>query len=261
MSTATVYIVGAGPGDPELLTRKAYRLLQEADAVVYDRLVSEAIIALIPAGALRIFAGKSCREHSMSQEEINRMLLALTKRKHRIVRLNGVDPFTFGRGGVEAMCLARHHIAFEIVPGITAASGCATYAGIPLTHRGLASGLRYVTGHKQKNGALDLNWKSLADPDTTLVFYMALNSAQEIAQELIAAGLAATTPVAAIREGTTAHQERAVATLDTIACRIAQWQPPATLIIGRVAALAGSLDWFSNEQAPVTSVTQHSYNA
>ena len=248
MSTATIYIVGAGPGDPELLTLKAHRLLQKAEAVVYDRLVSDGVLALIPPGAARIFAGKSCRKHAMTQEEINTTLLALARRKQHVVRLKGGDPLTFGRGGEEAEFLARHHIAFEIVPGITAASGCAAYAGIPLTHRGLSSGVRYVTGHRQKNGALDLNWQSLADPDTTLVFYMALNTAEEIARELIAVGLPASTPAAAIREGTTQSQERVIATLATIAPRLKSMEPPATLIVGKVVALAGTLDWFMPQE-------------
>lgn len=248
MSTATVSIVGAGPGDPELLTLKAHRLLREAEAVVYDRLVSNDILALIPSGAVRIFAGKSCRRHTMTQEEINATLLALARRKQRVVRLKGGDPLTFGRGSEEAEFLARHGIAFEIVPGITAASGCAAYAGIPLTHRGLSSGVRYITGHRQENGALSLNWTSLADPDTTLVFYMALNTTEEIARELIAAGLPASTPAAAISDGTTQRQERIVATLGTIAPLLKEMQPPATLIIGKVVALAGSLDWFMPQE-------------
>lgn len=244
MSTATVYIVGAGPGDPDLLTRKAHRLLLEADAVVYDRLVSDEILALIPPGAIRIFAGKSCRKHSMTQDEIHQTLLALTTHKQRIVRLKGGDPFIFGRGGEEAEFLQQHSIAFEIIPGISAASGCSAYGGIPLTHRGLAGSVRYITGHREKNGALNLNWQSLADPDTTLVFYMALNTAEEIAGKLIEAGLPASTPTAIIRDGTTRQQQRVIATLTTIADAIRGMEPPATLIIGKVVSLAGALDWF-----------------
>lgn len=245
MSTATVYIVGAGPGDPELLTRKAYRLLRMADAVVYDRLVSEDILALVPPGATRIFAGKSCNQHSMTQEEINATLVALTKRKRHIVRLKGGDPFIFGRGGEEADYLRRHKIAYEIIPGITSASGCASYAGIPLTHRGLSSGVRYVTGHRQHDGELNLNWESLADPDTTLVFYMALHTLEDIAAALIRAGLPASTPAALIGEGTTHRQRRIIATLGTLAPLAQEMQPPATLIIGKVVALAERLDWFT----------------
>ncbi len=260
MSTATVYIVGAGPGDPELLTMKAHRLISAADAVVFDRLVSEEILALLPAGAVKIFAGKSCRQHSMSQEEINATLLALSTRKRCVVRLKGGDPLTFGRGGEEAHYLARHGIPFEIIPGITAASGCAAYAGIPLTHRGLASSVRYVTGHRQKNGVLDLNWQSLADADTTLVFYMALNAAEEIARQLITAGLPATTPAAAICEATTAQQQRIIATLGSLPARLKGMEPPATLIIGKVVSLAGSLDWFSPACADVASEENHGNN-
>lgn len=249
MSKPTVYIVGAGPGDPELLTRKAHRLLMRAEAVVYDRLVSAEILALIPAGVIRVFAGKSCGRHSMTQEEIHHTLLALSRNKRHIVRLKGGDPFIFGRGGEEAEFLARHGIAFEVVPGISAASGCSAYAGIPLTHRGLASGVRYVTGHRRKHEALALNWASLADPDTTLVFYMALHSAAEICRNVQQAGLPADTPAAVIANGTTDQQRRVTGTLANIAGRIAAcgMEPPGTLIIGKVAALAGTLDWFAPE--------------
>lgn len=259
MSTATVYIVGAGPGNPELLTLKAHRLLTTADAVIYDRLVSAEILALAPAGAVKIFAGKSCARHTMTQDEIHHTLLALSRRKQRIVRLKGGDPLTFGRGGEEAEFLLRHRIPFEIVPGITAASGCAAYGGIPLTHRGLATGLRYVTGHRQKDGALDLDWRSLADPDTTLVFYMALSSIGEITRELVAAGLPPSTPAAAIAEGTTARQQRLVATLGTIHTRLNGWEAPVTLIIGRVVSLAGTLDWYlpAADSTPST-IQEHS---
>lgn len=249
MSTPTVYIVGAGPGDPELLTLKAHRLLTQADAVVYDRLVSAQILALIPAGAVKIFAGKSCNRHTMTQEEIHETLHALTKRKRHIVRLKGGDPYIFGRGGEEAQYLARHGIAFEVVPGISAASGCSAYGGIPLTHRGLASSVRYITGHRQKNGELALDWRSLADPDTTLVFYMALGAAEEICTRLMHAGLAAETPAAVIAQGTSAQQQRRIGVLATIAAECAQMEAPATLIIGKVCALAGTLDWFCAESA------------
>lgn len=254
MSTPTVTIVGAGPGDPELLTLKAHRLLTQADAVVYDRLVSAEILALIPAGAVKIFAGKSCRKHTMTQDEIHQTLLALTKRKQHIVRLKGGDPYIFGRGGEEAEFLAAHGIAFEVVPGISAASGCSAYGGIPLTHRGLASSVRYITGHRQKNGALNLDWRSLADPDCTLVFYMALHAAADISHQLSAAGLPAATPAAILADATTPHQQRRITTLAQLAQACAGLDAPATLIIGKVVTLAGTLDWFAaghNDAAPL----------
>lgn len=245
MSTPTVYIVGAGPGDPELLTLKAHRLLTQAEAVVYDRLVSAEILALLPAGAIKIFAGKSCRKHTMTQEEIHHTLLALTKRKRHIVRLKGGDPYIFGRGGEEAEFLASQGIRFEVVPGISAASGCSAYGGIPLTHRGLASSVRYITGHRQKNGALNLDWRSLADPECTLVFYMALHAAADISHHLMSAGLPAATPVAILAEATTPQQQRRITTLAQLAHTCADMNAPATIIIGQVVALAGALDWFA----------------
>ncbi len=249
----TVYIVGAGPGDPGLLTLRAYRLLQQTDAVVYDRLVNSEVIALIAPGVIRVFAGKSCNRHSMTQEEINHTLLALARKKKHVVRLKGGDPFIFGRGGEEAEFLAQHGIAFEIVPGISAAAGCAAYAGIPLTHRQLASGVRYVTGHRQNDDKLALNWASMADADTTLVIYMGLGNADTIRRELISHGMDASTPVAVICEGTTPHQRRHITTLGQLVQTIAREriEPPATIIIGRVVALAGTMDWFGMDTLPV----------
>lgn len=245
-----VSIVGAGPGDPELLTIKALRRLGEADVVVYDRLVSKEILAYIPRGAMRIFAGKSCRQHSMSQPEINALLVALAHKGKRVVRLKGGDPFMFGRGGEEAEYLASHGVDFEIVPGITSANGCSAYGGIPLTHRGLATGVRYLTGHRMEGaevGELDLDWKGLADPNTTLVVYMGLTNAPLIAHQLMLHGLDPLTPVAAIQQGTTSEQRRVISNLKNLAMAIEQSQleSPTLLIIGRVVSLAGKLDWFS----------------
>jgi uroporphyrin-III C-methyltransferase/precorrin-2 dehydrogenase/sirohydrochlorin ferrochelatase/uroporphyrin-III C-methyltransferase len=241
-----VYIVGAGPGDPGLLTVKAARLLESVDVVVYDRLVSEAILDLVPAGATRIYAGKAARDHHMPQEDTNALLVRLAASGRRVMRLKGGDPFLFGRGGEEALHLARHGIPFEIVPGITAATGCAAYAGIPLTHRGLAHGVRFVAGYTQEGEVPNVDWKSLADADTTLVFYMGRTNARRIAAELMAAGLDGATPTAALYKGTTPEQRTIRATLADLADRLeaARLVGPTLLVVGRVSALAESLAWF-----------------
>ena len=239
-----VHLVGAGPGDPELLTLKALRVLQAADVVVYDKLVSDAILALIPAGATRIFAGKVARKHHMPQPEINALLINLARSGRRVVRLKGGDPFLFGRGGEEAEALARQGLPFVVVPGVSSASGCSAYAGIPLTHRGLAHGVRFVTGHTQdEDGRLDLNWASLADPDTTLIVYMGRTNAEQIAERLIAHGLPADTPAAAIINGTRPEQQTLLSTLAGLPGRIAAFDQaaPTLLVIGKVVALANAL--------------------
>ncbi|NQV46270.1 MAG: uroporphyrinogen-III C-methyltransferase [Rhodospirillaceae bacterium] len=240
-----VMIVGAGPGDPDLLTVKAARALKEADVVVYDRLVSDLILDLLPPETERMFAGKAARDHHMSQDKINELLVSLTKGGRRVVRLKGGDPFIFGRGSEEALYLAKHNVPFEIVPGITASAGCGAYAGIPLTHRGMATGVRFVTGHCRDGHHLDLNWKSLADPDTTLVIYMGLINVKKISDELIKAGLAADTPAGAIERGTTADQRTILTTLSELPECIenANLKAPSLLIIGRVVDLANELGW------------------
>ncbi|MBX6366897.1 MAG: uroporphyrinogen-III C-methyltransferase [Rhodospirillales bacterium] len=240
MKRPKVHLVGAGPGDPELLTLKAARLLREADVVVYDRLVAPEIMELVPKGAARIFVGKATSNHTLQQDEINELLVRLAVPGRRVVRLKGGDPLVFGRGGEEAEYLAAHGVDCEIVPGITAAAGCAAEVGIPLTHRGLATGLRFVTGHCRAGEALDLNWQSLADPDTTLVVYMGLGNLGEIATRLVAAGLPATTPAAAIANGTTPQRQICRATLADLpgAVAAARLASPVLVIIGRVAALA-----------------------
>ena len=237
-----VAIVGAGPGDPDLLTVKALRLLGDADAVVYDRLVSADVRALIPAGAMQVFVGKSSNCHPTPQDEINDLIVRLARGGRRVVRLKGGDPFVFGRGSEEAEYLALHGIPFEIVPGITAASGCASAAGIPLTHRGLATGVRFVTGHRCRDGDLDLNWASLADPETTLVVYMGLANLPTIRDRLIAAGLPAETPVAAIANGTTSEERICCCVLADLPDRAhaENLKPPVLFVIGRVVALAES---------------------
>ena len=214
--SACVYLVGTGPGDPDLLTVKALRLLQSADVVIYDRLVNKAILQQVPAGVLKIFVGKATSNHAFSQDETNRLMVKLADKKRTIVRLKGGDPFIFGRGGEEALYLAQRDIPFEIVPGITAATAAATYAGIPLTHRGLVQSVQFITGHGRNNKPLDFDWQKLADPQTTLVVYMGLATIGEISKQLIVAGLPADMPVAAIENGSTARQQRLLTTLKDV---------------------------------------------
>jgi uroporphyrin-III C-methyltransferase/precorrin-2 dehydrogenase/sirohydrochlorin ferrochelatase/uroporphyrin-III C-methyltransferase len=246
-----VYLVGTGPGDPELLTVKAMRLLQNADVVIYDRLVSQAILDEIPAGVSRIYVGKKAGNHTIPQDEINQLLLNLADGQRTIVRLKGGDPFIFGRGGEEAMLLAKNGVTFEIVPGITAASACATYAGIPLTHRGLAQDIQIVTGHRQADKPLELDWAALAGANKTVVIYMGLANIDYITRKLIDAGLDADTPAAAIQNGTTARQQRVLSTVSSLYndVRIAMLQTPVIFVIGKVVSLADELDWFSAEEA------------
>jgi uroporphyrin-III C-methyltransferase/precorrin-2 dehydrogenase/sirohydrochlorin ferrochelatase/uroporphyrin-III C-methyltransferase len=255
MKEARVYLVGTGPGDPELLTVKAQRLLQNSDVVVYDRLVSDEILEQIPSGVSRIYVGKKTGKHTVPQDEINALLVKLAESPRQIVRLKGGDPFVFGRGSEEAEYLARHGVAFEVVPGITSASACTSYAGIPLTHRGLAQGVQIITGHCRADRPLDLDWQSLADPAKTIVIYMGLANIGLICERLMQAGLAADTPAAAIQDGTTARQTRLITRLARLAeeTRQAGLQAPVLFVIGQVVSLAGVLDWFEPELQPVLS--------
>ncbi|UEM06336.1 uroporphyrinogen-III C-methyltransferase [Skermanella rosea] len=250
MPMPRVHLVGAGPGDPDLLTVKALRLIQAAEVVVYDRLVPRKILDMIPPSARRIFVGKAPRNHSLPQEDINLLLVDLARGGKRVVRLKGGDPFIFGRGSEEALTLAAHGVPFEVVPGVTAAAGCGAYAGIPLTHRGLATGVRFVTGHCRNDGEPDHDWRGMADPDTTLVFYMALANLGMIRRELVAAGLDPATPAAAVSGGTTDAQRSVVATLGTLPEILARQPPapPCLIIIGRVVALAPELAWFGERE-------------
>ncbi|MBL4692446.1 MAG: uroporphyrinogen-III C-methyltransferase [Magnetovibrio sp.] len=252
MNKATVYIVGAGPGDPGLLTLKAAECLKKADVVVYDRLVSKEILDLVPAQAQKVFAGKAARDHFMPQEQINQTLVDFAQKNKVVVRLKGGDPFIFGRGSEEALALAENDIKFEIVPVISASGGCGAYAGIPLTHRGLATGVRFVTGHCQDGKHPDLNWQSLADPDTTLVIYMGLINIEMISQELIKAGLSPTTPTAGIERGTTLEQRTIFSTLENLAATLneAQLKAPSLLIIGKVVDLANDISWLEGKSIP-----------
>lgn len=238
-SPGRVYLIGAGPGDPELMTLKAVRLLQSADVVVHDRLVSDGIMAMIPEGARLIDVGKMAGHHKLAQDKINALLVELARDGQRVVRLKGGDPLIFGRGSEEAEVLRAAGIPVEYVPGITAAQGAAAATGVPLTHRGLATGVRYVTGHRAKDARLDLDWASLASQDTTLVVYMGAANIAEIAFQLMRHGLPAGLPVLAVSGATTPREERILSTLGSIAADVATTAPeaPVLFMIGRVVAL------------------------
>lgn len=241
-----VYLVGGGPGDPELLTLRALRLMQQADVVLYDRLVSDGVMELVRRDAERIYVGKRRAEHAMQQENINQLLVDLAKQGKRVLRLKGGDPFIFGRGGEEIELLAQNNIPFQVVPGITAASGCAAYAGIPLTHRDYAQSVRFVTGHL-KSDDTNLSWPELANPTQTLVFYMGLVGLKDICESLIAHGRSPQTPVALIEKGTTQEQRVLVANLSSIADVVAakDVHAPTLFIVGEVVKLHESLKWFN----------------
>ncbi|WP_219598021.1 siroheme synthase CysG [Aeromonas salmonicida] len=238
-----VILVGAGPGDPGLLTLHALRHMQQADLVVYDRLVSDEVMALVRRDAKRIFVGKQAGNHCVPQEGINQLLLEEAKKGLRVVRLKGGDPFIFGRGGEELETLVGSGVGFQVVPGITAASGCAAYAGIPLTHRDHAQSVRFVTAHG-KGGTQDLDWPLLARDQQTLVFYMGLSSCATIRQKLTAHGKAGTTPVALIERGTQPRQRVIRGTLDQLPELAVGVESPALIMVGSVVTLADKLAWF-----------------
>lgn len=245
-----VSLVGAGPGDPELLTLKALRRLQTAEVILHDRLVSEEVLALANPTAKRCYVGKERSRHSVPQDGINQALVDWARAGKRVVRLKGGDPFIFGRGGEELETLAAAGIQVEVVPGITAASGCAAYAGIPLTHRDHAQSVRFITGHL-RNGSCDLDWPALAHPGQTLVFYMGLGSLALIGERLQAHGLAPDTPLALIEQGTTTRQRVHLGTLARLppAGEVVTIRPPTLIIVGTVVTLHNVLAWFDSDRA------------
>jgi len=251
-NSGKVFLVGAGPGDPELLTLKAYKLLQSADVVFYDSLISDDILAMIGAKAKRIHVGKRAHRHIASQSQINNQLVEHAQKGLNVVRLKGGDPFIFGRGGEELQELAKHQIPYEVVPGITAASGCASYAGIPLTHRDFAQSVRLVTAHQKEGETID--WKSLAAEKQTLVFYMGLLRNKVISDSLVANGLNSTTPVAVIENGTRNDQRVLIGQIDRLTELVEEneIQMPALILVGEVVSLSKQLAWFkSNEETNI----------
>jgi uroporphyrin-III C-methyltransferase/precorrin-2 dehydrogenase/sirohydrochlorin ferrochelatase len=245
-----VYLVGAGPGDPDLLTFRALRLMQKADVVVYDNLVSAPIVEMTRRDAQRIFVGKKRADHTMRQEEINELLVRLAKEGKRVLRLKGGDPFIFGRGGEEIETLAAQGIPFQVVPGITAASGVASYAGIPLTHRDHAQSCMFVTGHL-KDGTMNLDWDALARPKQTVVVYMGLHGLDILCAELIKHGMPDTTPIAIVQQGTTQNQRVITGTLATLPgiAEREQLQAPTLIIVGGVVTLREKLAWFHPQKS------------
>lgn len=239
-----VTLVSAGPGDPDLLTIKALRSIQSADIILFDRLVSQEICQLFPPAIPTIYVGKAKSRHSVPQNQINELLISKAKQGLNICRLKGGDAFVFGRGGEEMLQLKQACIDVDVIPGITAAAGCSSYAGIPLTHRGLSQGCTFVTAHAEKE--LDLNWDSLAKLDHTLVFYMGLTKAKLISESLITSGLCANTPTALIENGCTNKQRVISGTLDQLPhlVQTEQVQSPALIIIGHVVELSQQLQWF-----------------
>ncbi len=248
-----VFLIGAGPGDPELMTLRALRMLRDADVLVYDRLVSAEILAMHTDGARLIPVGKAPKCHTVPQDQINQILLDEARAGHTVARLKGGDPMIFGRGSEEAAFLIGHGVAVEYAPGITAAQGASCSTGVPLTHRGLATSVQYVTGHRQADKVLDLDWKRLADPDTTLVIYMGVANIGQIAMGLMTENLPGSTPVLAVGKATTPDERRLVSRLDRVAAdvRAAGLAAPTLFIIGKVVSLYA--------ERPVAELLEHAH--
>ena len=240
-----VYLVGGGPGDPDLLTFRALRLMQQCDVCVYDKLVSPEVLELVRRDAELIYVGKSRDQHTLPQEQINALLAKLALEGKRVLRLKGGDPFIFGRGGEEIETLMQQGVPFQVVPGITAANGVSSYAGIPLTHRDYAQACLFITGHL-KDGLLNLDWEAMSRPHQTVVIYMGLVGLAEICQQLILRGVSPDMPVAVVQQGTTQQQRVVTATLETLAIKVAaaEMKPPCLTIIGEVVQLREKLNWF-----------------
>jgi len=239
-----VVLVGAGPGDPDLLTLRALRDIQRADVIVHDRLVSDEILSLVPENVDKVFVGKATGKHIYTQEEINELLSDLAGKYKLIVRLKGGDPFVFGRGSEEAEHLLKHGISYDVVPGITAAAGCGAAARIPLTHRGLARSVRFITGHHKEGHGLDIYWETLADPEMTVVIYMGLKNLNSIVDNMIRAGRAANTPAAIVENGATPKQRIAYTTLEGLpkTRTDGDFKPPSLLVVGHVIEIAQTLN-------------------
>jgi uroporphyrin-III C-methyltransferase len=242
-----VFLVGAGPGDPELLTRKGARILAAADTVVFDHLVSEAVLDLSPATAERVYVGKEPGNHELPQPEINRLLIERARAGRCVVRLKGGDPFMFGRGGEEIIDLAAAGVPFEVVPGVTAASAASAYCGVPLTHRGIVRACTLVSGH-QIDGHVDLDWVALARPRQTIVVYMGVAAIGVICERLIAHGLNSATPAVAVRNASIETQRTVLGTLADLPDRMAkaELEPPVIVIIGEVVRLREQLEWYGH---------------
>jgi len=238
--------VGGGPGDPDLLTFRALRLMQQCDVCVYDKLVSKEVMELVRRDAELVFVGKSRDQHTLPQEEINQLLARLALEGKRVLRLKGGDPFIFGRGGEEIETLMQHGVPFQVVPGITAANGVSSYAGIPLTHRDYAQACLFITGHL-KDGTVDLDWQAMARPNQTVVIYMGLVGLAQICSNLIAQGVSPEMPAAVIQQGTTQKQRVVQSTLQHLAAEVAAagLKPPSLTIIGEVVKLRARLNWFT----------------
>jgi len=245
-NSGEVFLVGAGPGDPELLTLRSLHLIQKADVCIYDNLVSKDILELVRRDAQMIYAGKLRNNHTIEQKEINKLLVNYAKKGLRVLRLKGGDPFMFGRGGEEISELMAKKIKFQVVPGITAATGVAAYAGIPLTHRDYSQSCIFITGH-EKNGELNINWNNLINENQTIVIYMGLNSLPSIVQNLIDYGMRKNMPIAVVQEGTTENQKVAVSTISRVNAKILKTdiQSPAIIIIGEVVKLRKTIKWFN----------------